>query len=264
LHVLTIAAAIDPPIKIADAEGESLNASATSMQSAARRAGPRAEHISIEGEPDPDLHVAPGRQPHRITRQSYTLASRLRGCTTELAILEGWYLGVRCVRPDQAPSKYQVDLRFANPKPVRVRHISWTWLTVSLGLALLGGGALMRAWTLNAALLSTVLLGGAIAMCVSLCALFLFLRRTTESLEFHSVHGGATLVSVTGGVGSARGGKKFFVELIKAINAAKLARPQEKAQFLRDEMREHHRLRELGVLTDQQYEQSKARILAEH
>ena len=105
---------------------------------------------------------------------------------------------------------------------------------------------------------------GAAAACMSLGALFLFLRRTTESLEFRSAHGGATLVSVIGGIGSARAGKKFFVELIKAINAAKLARPQAKPQLLRDEMREHHRLRELGVLTEQQYAQSKARILGEH
>ena len=234
------------------------------MQAAARRAGPRAEHISIEGESDPDLYVAPGKEPHRITRQSYALASTLRGCTTELSILEGWYLAVRCLRPDETPRRYQFDLRFANPKPERVRHISWTWLTVAIGLALLGGGALMRAWSTHAPVLSTVLLGGAAATCMSLGALCLFLRRTTESLEFRSVHGGATLVSVVGGIGSARAGKKFFVELIKAINAAKLARPQAKPQFLRDEMREHHRLRELGVLTEQQYEQSKSRILAEH
>jgi hypothetical protein len=241
-----------------------LNASATSMQAAARRTGPRTEHISIEGESDPDLHVAPGKEPHRITRQSYALASRLRGCATELSILEGWYLGVRCVRPDQAPCKYQFDLRFANPKPVRVRRISWTWLIVAIGLAALGGGALMRALSTDAPALSTVLLGGAAATGLSFGAMFLFMRRTTESLEFLSMHGGATLVGVIGGIGSARAGKKFFVELIKAINAAKLARPQPKPQLLRDEMREHHRLRELGVLTEQQYQQSKARILAEH
>ena len=83
-------------------------------------------------------------------------------------------------------------------------------------------------------------------------------------LEFVSAHGGATLVSVVGGIGSARSGKRFFIELIKSINAAKATRRQELPQFLRDEMREHHRLRELGVLTEQQYEQSKARILASH
>jgi hypothetical protein len=71
-------------------------------------------------------------------------------------------------------------------------------------------------------------------------------------------------LSVTGGIGSARDGKRFFVALMKDINTAKAARPQEKPQFLRDEMREHHRLRELGVLSEEEYEQSKARILAEH
>ena len=62
----------------------------------------------------------------------------------------------------------------------------------------------------------------------------------------------------------ARAGKQFFVELIKSINAAKAERPQERPQFLRDAMREHHRLRELGVISEEQYEHSKARILASH
>jgi hypothetical protein len=95
-------------------------------------------------------------------------------------------------------------------------------------------------------------------------ATLMFLRRTVESLEFVSMHGGATLVSVMGGIGSARAGKRFFIELIKSINAAKAARPQDRPQFLRDEMREHHRLRELGVISQEQYEQGKARILASH
>ena len=69
---------------------------------------------------------------------------------------------------------------------------------------------------------------------------------------------------ITGGIGSAKAGREFFVELIKSISAAKTVRPQAKQQFLRDEMREHHRLRELRVLTEQEYESSKARILAAH
>jgi hypothetical protein len=95
-------------------------------------------------------------------------------------------------------------------------------------------------------------------------SVFMFLRRTTESLEFLSVHGQVTLVSVTGAIGSTQDGKRFFVELIKSISAAKAARPQPAHQFLRDEMREHHRLREIGALTEAQYEASKSRILASH
>ncbi|MGH8176217.1 MAG: hypothetical protein ACREV5_08160 [Steroidobacter sp.] len=223
----------------------------------------RAEHISIEAEPEG--YNAPARQPHRITRHTYTLASSLRGCVTELAILDGHFLGVHSVRPDSEARRYQFDLRYANPKPVRVRRVSWTWLIVAIGLALMGAGAAASAWRSDAASwLSVGAIGGTVALCTSVLAVLLFLRRTTESLEFRSAHGEVALVSVAGGIGSARGGKKFFVELIKNINAAKLARPQQKQQLLRDEMREHHRLKELGVLTEQQYEESKARILGAH
>lgn len=225
-------------------------------------AAARAEHISIEGEAD--SFDTPLKQPHRITRHRYVLRSTLRGCCTELAILEGGYLGVQMTRPDRETLKYQFDLRFTEPKPVLVRHVSWTWLVVSVGLILLGAGALFSTISAQAPLLSVGMVGGAIAVLAGVGAALLFLRRTTESLEFHSAHGGATLVSVTGGIGSTRGGKKFFIELMKTIAGAKRERPQGKPQFLRDEMREHHRLHALGVLSEEEYASSKARILAAH
>jgi hypothetical protein len=144
-----------------------------------------------------------------------------------------------------------------------VRRIAWKWLLVCVALGLSGAAAL--ALPPEGVLSSSpATLAGASALCAAVGAFWLFVRRTTESLEFRSVHGQATLVSVVGGIGSARAGKRFFVELIRSINAAKHERAQQKQQFLRDEMREHYRLRELGVLSEEQYEQSKARILAEH
>jgi hypothetical protein len=224
-------------------------------------AAARAEHISLEG--DLDAPVA-AKQPHRITRMSYTLASPMRGYETELALLEGHYLNVRSVRPDAPPLKYQFDLRFAHPQPVRVRRIAWSWLVTALGLAALGAGALYTGWSAASAPWTTAVIGGALTVLLSIVALWLFVRGATESLEFRSAHGGAPLVSVTAGLGATRAGKPFFVELIKSIHAAKRERSQQKAQFLRDEMREHHRLRELQVLSEEDYEASKARILAAH
>lgn len=240
-----------------------MNARAETVSHVARMPLARAEHISIEA--DPEQAATPLRRARGKIRATYALKSSLRGCETELALLEDHFLSVRCVRPDGLPKKYDVDLRFANAKPVRVREISWTWLVVTIGLIALAVATVVSVWA------STTnpwdrpgFIAALITMLVSVGTFFLFLRRTTESLQFRSVHGQATLVSVTGGIGSARSGKLFFVELIKDINAAKAARPQEKPQFLRDEMREHHRLRELGVLSDQEYEASKARILSAH
>ena len=222
----------------------------------------RAEHIHIEAEPGTVAAPTPHRR--RKVRSSYVLKSRLRGCETEVSILEDHFIAVRTVRPDAQPRKYEVDLRFANPKPVRVRSISWFWLMLAAGMALLAAGGLLATWTDAGRWSSPIFLSALVTLLAAGGATIMFLRRTVESLEFVSMHGGATLLSVAGGIGSARAGKRFFIELIKSIIAAKAERQQERPQLLRDEMREHHRLRELGVLTEQQYEQSKARILASH
>jgi hypothetical protein len=222
----------------------------------------RGEHIHIEADHGP--LAAPGPLRRRKVRVSYALKSRLRGCETEVAIHDDHFAAVRTVRPDAQPLKYEVDLRFANPKPVRVRSISWFWLGLAACFALLAIGGIWASWSHPSDWSSTIFLTALATLLAAAGAWMLFLRRTVESLDFHSVHGDVTLISVVGGIGSARAGKRFFIELIRSINAAKAERPQERAQFLRDEMREHHRLRELGVLSDQQYEQSKARILASH
>jgi hypothetical protein len=222
----------------------------------------RAEHIHIEAEPG--AIAAPTALRRRRVRASYSLHSLLRGCETEVAIHDDHFAAVRTVRPDAQPLKYEVDLRFANPKPVRVRTISWFWLALAASLTLLATGGIWASWSEAARWTSPIFLTALVTLLAATGAMILFLRRTVESLEFVSLHGGATLISVVGGIGSARSGKQFFIELIKSINAAKAERPQERPQFLRDEMREHHRLRELGVISEQQYEQGKARILASH
>jgi hypothetical protein len=98
------------------------------------------------------------------------------------------------------------------------------------------------------------LFAGAGATIAAAIASFYFLRHTTESLNFTSVHGGTTLVGILGGIGSAKTGKRFFIEMIKNIDAAKLARPQSKQEWLR----------ELKVLTEDEYVASQARILKAH
>lgn len=230
----------------------------------ARPVRARAEHISLETGHD-ETSATPKKRPHRKTRLSYTLASKLRGCVTQLALLDDHFLSVQLERPDTEPKKYEFDLRFANAKPTIVRHIAWFWMALAVSLAALASCALWMLWPQTAAdWMKPVPMTALVAVLAALGSVFMFLRRTTESLEFTSVHGGVTLVGVTGAIGSARDGKKFFVELIKSISAAKTARPQPPQQFLRDEMREHHRLREIGALTEAQYETSKSRILASH
>jgi hypothetical protein len=220
----------------------------------------RAEHISLEADVEP---AAPARAPYRKVRAKYALHSSLRRCTTELALLDDHFLQVHATRARKAPLKYAVDLRFLNSQPVRVRHIAWPWIAAG---AVFAAGTAIAVWT--ATTRPTLLLpmviaagGGLLALAA---AIFLAVRDTHETLSFTTVHGAAKAVDVIGGLGSTKHGKAFFVSMIKEIAAAKQARPQPKQQWLRDEMREHHRLRELGVLSEAEYEASKARILQAH
>lgn len=218
----------------------------------------RAEHVSIEGEPI--APICPTRQPHRIARHRYRLRSRLRGCCTELTLLEGNHL--RVDDSSGRAGKYELDLCHLHPQPVRVRHIAWVWLAVFIGCLAAVAGTFSV--VLESAPRALPLGVGCGMLFVSAVALLLFLRRTTESLKFRSRHGMVALVTVTAGLGGIRKGKPFFVELIKCIHAAQRECTQSRQQLLCAEMREHHRLRDLGVLSEREYSQSKARILAQH
>ncbi len=221
----------------------------------------RAEHISIEAGTE---DAAPSRAPYRKVRAKYALRSGLRNCAIELALLDDHYLQVHSTPRRRAPLKYTLDLRFLNPQPVRVRHIAWRWFAAT---ALLTASAGTTAWLASRGALpdkGLAFMGAAAAALAAGAAAFMGVRGTSESLNFNTVTGAAPVVKVIGSLGSTKHGKTFFVTLIKEIAAAKTARAQARPQWLRDEMREHHRLRELGVLSEAEYEASKARILGAH
>ena len=109
------------------------------------------------------------------------------------------------------------------------------------------------------------LLGGLFGLAV--CAALVGLYRTTKTLVLFSVSGRARLLELTGGVGSFRAMRSFSRTLAAHVRIASARRRRgegSRAEHLRDEMREHLRLKEARVLSEKEYEMSKARILAKH
>jgi hypothetical protein len=99
---------------------------------------------------------------------------------------------------------------------------------------------------------------------LALGAGFVSFYRTTKTLTVLSVNGQARLLELTGGVGTFQAIRRFSKALTAHVQASIRARRRSRAEHLRDEMREHLRLKEAGVLSDQEYETSKRRILARH
>jgi hypothetical protein len=88
--------------------------------------------------------------------------------------------------------------------------------------------------------------------------------RAHETLVLVSTNGRARLLEFTGGLGTFRIVRRFSQQLAAHLRIAIAARRPANAEHLRDEMREHFRLKTIGVLAEADYEAAKRLILARH
>jgi len=206
----------------------------------------------------------PDARAARKVHASIALRSRLRRWFVRLEIIDYYYLSVRS-HSRSAQLEYVLDLRFVDVPRVS-RHISWKWIMASLLLTCLAYGVMQLGpsvlpWSQRNWLIVCAVVTGAWAV-----ATLLALYRTTETVSLFSTDGAARLLQYTGGFGTLRGNRRrrFVAKIGAHVQLAVAARRVTKAAHLRDAMREHFRLREIGVLGEPAYESAKARILGTH
>src|SRR5688572_13825442 len=212
----------------------------------------KAEHILLESdERDVPADLRAARKVHARMRLRTGLLRR----RVELALADYYYLGVRTWRARGAVAEHVLDLRFIQPAPQLTTHVPWRLIGVAVLLSLACVGAFR--W-IGSTQVAAILLG------LSLCAWLVSAYRTTRTLTLRSVHGHAKVLELTAHLGSLRALRRFSELLVAHLRAAIAARRKSRAEHLRDEMREHFRLKEAGVLSEEEYESGKARILATH
>jgi hypothetical protein len=216
------------------------------------------EHILLES----DVREVPdGRSAHKVHAR-IDVESRLRRRTLQLEIIDYFYLVVRLHRSNSIVAEYVLDLQFVDPSLRLSRRIASRWMIATLVLAALAIGIAVR-------ISSSAAPGNWLAVCatvsgMAVAAALVCSYRTTETVTLYSAHGQAKLLEFTSGPGAFRAVKPFMVKVVAHIKVAVGARRPSRAQHLRDEMREHFRLRRSGVLSAEEYETSKGRILAAH
>ncbi len=220
-----------------------------------------AEHVYIES----DVSEIPDPRRVRNVQASLRLQSRWRGCSTTLDVFEKRFLAVHSKRLRAALKHYALDLRFVDPTPEHRRHVPWKCLQTTAGLTLLSVGTW---WWMKQSPLPFAenpwLPAWALIVSATVCTALLSVYRMTETITFFSVHGRARLFDVVGGLGVFHAARAFEAELGAHIQRAGAIRGATRAQQLRDEMREHYRLQQHGILSMPEYEESKARILQHH
>jgi hypothetical protein len=170
------------------------------------------------------------------------------------------YLGVHMSGAIAGPRSYWLNLAFLDPKPVR--QTDRVWLGIAAGSALLSPGAglaytfveLSPIWAVALALLPAA----------ALLSLGISLYRSFGTLVYCTRHGRVPVLRLSRGRPDRRRLKRFLDELQHAVRRALAERSGVRADYLRDEMKEHRRLLAQGVLGAQQYEAAQALILRAH
>ncbi|HVQ15583.1 MAG TPA: hypothetical protein VMS40_18405 [Vicinamibacterales bacterium] len=220
---------------------------------------PQSEYILLESDEQPTVpHPRASRKRHARVEAP----DRIRRRVLSLEIIDYFYLAVRVQRDQSVMAEYVLDLRFVDPSVRMSRHIATRWLVATLVLAALAvaiglrvqGSAAPGNWLVACLIASTLAVGAG----------FVCAYRTTETLAVCSIHGRARLLEYTGMLGLGRALRPFLIKLSAHVRIAIAARRRSKAVHLRDEMREHARLHETGVLSKPEYEAGKGRILAAH
>lgn len=214
------------------------------------------EHVCLSVEEPEEL--LPNFMPTSVMAELDQSTPRL---VRKLAIFDRTFLSVQFGRRGATPQMHWLKLAFLDPRPVRV--LDRRWWGVSGAFALLSSALLVLAWQADADQ------GASWAMAIASLGALLFslgiaLRRSFDRLQFHTRHGrvpALTLYRLRPDRQCARG---FTARLEETIRRAAANSATPRAQQLREEMREHRRLFEAGVLGPEDFEAAKARILRAH
>jgi hypothetical protein len=221
----------------------------------------QAEHIVLES----DVREVPHVHSQRRVHATLQCRSRLLRRSLRLSIIDYYYLAVCIVEGGAGPQEYVLDLRFVDPSFALTRHVPWRCIWAALALTTAAAAAAM--WFTAqaqasqrhlAALISAALFAGAVLAYLAVAA------RLAETVTLHSLHGRAAVLEYRGSAGTLRRARLFMRKLAAHVQLAAAARRTTMAEHLRDELREHYRLKEAGVLAAEVYDACKRRILARH
>lgn len=205
------------------------------------------EHICLTSE-EPDEPV-PAMARGAISAE---LAQSRGRVGSRFAIFNRSYLGVRTASASARAQEYCLKLAFLDPVPARPAGSPW-W-SVAAALALLSSGLVLGGWVP----------ASYAALAAALLSLGLAVHRSFDRLIFYTRHGRVPVLQLLHHRPDRRQVKAFVGALQSAIREAAAEHSGVRSRLLRDEMKEHRRLLEAGVLQPQDFEAAQGRILRAH
>ena len=154
-----------------------------------------------------------------------------------------------------------IDFRYLDSKQLLSRFIATNALYAALGS--MGFASLMGALAYFSVLPPITLSATLGSIVAAVVAMTLFIQRTHEQVVFHTKHGQARALPLLANVGCFAACRALVPKLVSAIDEAGKLNTQNRGCYLREEMREHYRLRDIGVLTHDACTTGTRRVLAQ-
>jgi hypothetical protein len=215
------------------------------------------EHISL-GE---DFAVLAGaEEPEKITHR-FEFSNRLRRKRTQLVFYAEGYLRVRQWQHKKQVLDYMLSLRFLSPEIRTSRRIPMRVLQVAGGCAGFAALCGLLSWLTpwNMVFTPAAVVSGIAAA----IAVLIFLYIANERTMFSTAAGNAAVLTLIGTADSFKRCRSVRPEIVNAIKGAQAKNIQDRSDYLRQEMREHYRLREYGVIDHDDCSEATRRILAQ-
>lgn len=179
-----------------------------------------------------------------------------------LVLFNGSILGVSTSGPRSKAGEYNLKLAYVDAAPVR--HVARVYWTIFAATAVPGAALLAAQSMAGIALDPAWLVADALLLAAALWSLAVALHRYFDRLVFLTRHGRVRVLEISRSRPDRRLPRAFIDRLKKAIRQAQLKCPPVQGHYLRDEMREHRRLLEQGVMQAEKFELAKALILRAH
>lgn len=215
------------------------------------------ESICLSSEDNPAESPA-----EQITHHCLEQKSRLRGYEARYRIFNEHYIEVETRGMFRRPCHYEVDCAFLDPRPRQVLRVDWWSAGVSL---VLFASLAALAWRAPALPVTGTALtvGFGLLLVASTFSLGLCLFRTTDRVLFYTAHGRMPLLKLLNRKPTPGQLQAFVTDVTKRIEAIREAQAG-KEEYLSAELREHRRLKDEGILSDDAYEVVKKRLLRAH
>jgi hypothetical protein len=194
-------------------------------------------------------------------RAKHTVKDWARNAETQFVLYEQGLLKLKETQRGKTLKSHQLQLRYLDPVPTLDSHRA---TRVLYAAAACGGVAVLAMLLGQFAIFQTAALSVSIVAATACCvALMLAAYRSYQRTTFYTLHGRSAAIQLKAAFGSRRRMRELLPVLSNAIEEAAESIGDDMAVYLREEMREHYRLRGDGVLTPEDCGNGTGRILAQ-